>query len=108
LAGRAGSVHIGSMGDDLCPFSSHQGWHIQIHMYIRIYGKYVYTPYSGSGIRIYSVYIYLVQFLKLVLILIQTSQLFPGLVLICMLQQVRLPLAGLFHRLHLQPHVHHH
>ena len=23
LAGRAGSVHIGSMGDDLCPFSSH-------------------------------------------------------------------------------------
>ena len=77
-------------------------------MYIRIYGKYVYTPYSGSGIRIYSVYIYLVQFLKLVLILIQTSQLFPGLVLICMLQQVRLPLAGLFHRLHLQTHVHHH
>ena len=41
------------------------------------------------------------QFLKLVLILIQTSQLLPGLVLICMLQQVRLPLAGLFHRLHL-------
>ena len=66
-------------------------------MYIRIYGKYVYTPYSGSGIRIYSVYIYLVQFLKLVLILIQTSQLLPGQVLICMLQQVRLPLAGLFH-----------
>ena len=40
---------------------------------------------------------HLVQYLKLVLILIQTSQLLPGQVLICMLQQVRLPLAGLFH-----------
>jgi hypothetical protein len=34
--------------------------------------------------------------------------LLPGQVLICMLQQVRLPLAGLFHRLHPQPHVRHH
>ena len=38
----------------------------------------------------------------------KNSQLLPGQVLICMLQQVRLPLAGLFHRLHLQPHVRHH
>jgi hypothetical protein len=44
-----------------------------VYTYIRQIRN-IYTPYSESDIRIYSVYIYLVQFLKLVLILIQTRQ----------------------------------